>query len=89
MNDKVEIDPGGMELNLWLDKIGRERTTGYRWQELKMIEPCNILGRLYITTEEIKRFWTRARAGEFAKVPAGICGKPGPKPKDQNPDDGK
>jgi hypothetical protein len=83
MSENSEVDAGGMELNLWLDRIGRDRTTGHRWHELNMIETCNILGRLYITTAEIKRFWERAKAGEFAKASSGICAKPGPKTQNQ------
>jgi hypothetical protein len=39
-----------------LSKVGRDRSTGYRWVSLGMIAPINIMGRLYITTEEIARF---------------------------------
>ena len=85
MCEKSEVDAGGMELNLWLDRIGRDRTTGHRWHELGLIQTCNILGRLYITTKEINRFWQRAETGEFAKESSGVCRKPGPKSKTPNP----
>jgi hypothetical protein len=78
MTENSEIEAGGMALDLWLLKIGRERTTGYRWVELGMLSPLNIMGRLYLTTAEIHRFWERATAGEFSKIPTGVC-KPGPK----------
>jgi hypothetical protein len=32
-----------------------------------MIEVVNVMGKLYVTQEEIDLFLTRARAGEFAK----------------------
>lgn len=70
-SDDIEI--GGMEFLKWLRKIGRERTTGYRWVAKGWIEPVNIGGHLFLTQEEIIRFWTRAKAGEFAKDPAGVC----------------
>jgi len=78
-------DAAGMEFNFWLSKVGRDRSTGYRWVSLGMVAPINIMGRLYITTEEIARFWSRARSGEFSKMPSGICAKPGPKAKKPNP----
>ena len=74
----VEADAGGMELDLWLNKIGRHHSTGYRWAELGMISTTNVMGRLYVTRQAINQFWTRADDGEFAKLPAGAC-KPGPK----------
>lgn len=68
-----DIQVGGIEFLAWLRKIGRERTTGYRWAAKKWIEPVNIGGHLFVTQDEINRFWSRARAGEFAKDPVGIC----------------
>jgi hypothetical protein len=71
-----------MSWETWLRGIGRDPSTGYRWIAIQMIDRAslvNIQGRLFITTEEIRRFWTRAKAGEFAKLPKGACSKPGPK----------
>ncbi len=70
MNDE---SAGGMEFLKWLRAIGRERATGYRWAALGWIVPVNVAGKLYLTTEEIARFWARAKAGEFAQVPRGVC----------------
>jgi hypothetical protein len=84
MSDESESTPGdagGMDFNLWLARIGRDRSTGGRWIELGMVKVENCQGRNFITTAEIARFWRRMLAGEFAKMPAGICAKPGPKPK--------
>lgn len=61
-----------MEYNLWLSKVGRDRSTGYRWVAKGMVTTINIQGRLYITSGEIARFWARAAAGEFSKVPMGF-----------------
>jgi hypothetical protein len=84
----MKVDGGGMTLNAWLDALGLERGTGVRWmaEGLLGVAPeqpggiVNINGRLYIPTQEQDRFWTRAAAGEFAKVAGGVC-KPGPKSK--------
>jgi hypothetical protein len=64
---------GGIEFLKWLRLIGRERATGYRWAEKKWIEPCNIAGKLYVTQADILQFWQRAKAGEFAQEPGGVC----------------
>lgn len=66
---------GGVEWGKWLRLIGRGRTTGYSWRkprpngEPARIKTCNIGGKNYIRSEEIKRFWDRAEAGEFSKEP--------------------
>ena len=71
-----EVMAGGMEFLKWLRILGRGRATGYRWVSRGWIEPTNIAGKLYVTVEEINRFWTRAKAGEFARGAGGICAAP-------------
>jgi len=51
----------------WLRELGKGRATGWRWRSRGIVETCNILGRIYISDEEIARFERRARAGEFAR----------------------
>jgi hypothetical protein len=51
----------------WLKELGKSRATGWRWRVNGLVETCNILGRHYISDEEIARFERRARAGEFAR----------------------
>ena len=63
----AEFEVSGITFDRWLESIGRSRVTGWRWVELGMIQPVNILGKNYITREEDERFWSHAKAGEFAK----------------------
>jgi predicted site-specific integrase-resolvase len=62
-----------MEFIYWLTRSGKSRTTGWKWRKEGRIRCVNIGGKLYITEEEIARFWKRATAGEFAKSMAGAC----------------
>lgn len=73
--DLIEQDAGGMEYCLWLGKVGLSESTGHRYRRDNKVATVNIEGREYIQTEEITRFWTRARAGEFAKKPRGAAAK--------------
>lgn len=59
--------PGGMTFDRWLESVGRSRETGWRWRQAGMVMPVNIQGQWYITSDEDRRFWERAKAGEFAK----------------------
>ena len=61
-------DAGGMEYNLWLRLIGRDPVSGYRWAKAGLVKTENVLGFPFITRAEIQRFWTRVRAGEFARA---------------------
>jgi hypothetical protein len=61
-------DAGGMEFGLWLRLIGRDRVSGYRWAKAGLVKTENVLGFPFITSDEIQRFWTRVRAGEFART---------------------
>jgi len=78
VNVKNDIDlqiVGGIEWGKWLEQVGRCRTTGFLWRkkgpngEPPRIKTLNIDGKNYLRAEEIKRFWDRAEAGEFAKTP--------------------
>ena len=76
MSDDTELQiAGGVEWGRWLDLVGRGRTTGYIWRqagpngEPARIKTCNIDGKNYVRAEEVKKFWDRAEAGEFAKTP--------------------
>ena len=70
MNADVLI--GGIDFDLWLDHIGRTRSTGLRWRNRGWVTTVNIDGHQFIAQEEIDRFWARAKAGEFAKEAGGI-----------------
>lgn len=58
---------GGIEFIYWLAKVGKSRPTGFRWRRKGMIVTVNVEGKLFVTDEEIVRFWQRAKNGEFAK----------------------
>ena len=77
MSDSIEIDldAGGMEYSLWCKKLGLSPATGKRWRGSGKVKTDNVEGREFITTREIKRYWTRAKAGEFAKPPRGAAAK--------------
>jgi alkylation response protein AidB-like acyl-CoA dehydrogenase len=64
---------GGMEFIFWLASIGKGRTVGWKWRKEGRVHCVNIDGKLYITEQEIDRFWKRAKAGEFAKPMSGVC----------------
>jgi hypothetical protein len=53
--------------------IGKGRTVGWRWRRQGRIRCENIDGKLYVTQEEIDRFWARVKAGEFAGAMSGVC----------------
>ena len=67
---------GGMQYILWLEKIGKSRTTGWRWRQIGRVECFLVDNEWFISAEEITRFWQRAEAGEFAGKFAGVCGGP-------------
>lgn len=52
---------------VWLETLGKTRTTGWRWRKCGLIEVVNIFGKLYVTRDEIARFEQRAMSGEFHK----------------------
>lgn len=70
--------PALVPYSRFLAEVGIDPSTGWRWRKQGMIETTNIYGRLYIAPEEISRFNSRAKAGEFAKehkVPKRIATK--------------
>ncbi len=58
---------GGMEFIFWLSKIGKSRTVGWRWRKRGWVQCYRIERTLFISDEEINRFWKRAASGEFDK----------------------
>jgi hypothetical protein len=56
-----------LAIEKWRSETGISATTLWRWRRLKMLTTIQILGRTYISREEIARFEQRAAAGEFAK----------------------
>jgi len=64
---KLTPDAGGMSYDHWLELIGREPVTGWRWAKAGVVQTENVFGRPFITSDEIKRFWVRVKAGEFAR----------------------
>ena len=56
---------GGMKYVYWLTSIGKSPSVGWKWRKLKWVTCYRIDRTLYISSEEIKRFWRRAASGEF------------------------
>ena len=52
----------------FLARVGKSETTGWRWRRDGIVRTINICGKLYIAEDEISRFETRAKNGEFTKV---------------------
>ena len=75
VHNSADADAGGMAFELWLKLIGRDQVTGWRWAKAGIVTTSNVLGRSFITADEIKRFWTRVKAGEFAIEPKGAAAK--------------
>jgi len=62
---------GLISLWAWCDRIGINRSTAWRWREEGVIKASvTIYGRLYLTTDDVQDFETRARQGEFQDKPA-------------------
>lgn len=53
----------------WLQAVGIDPITGWRWRQRGWVETQNIAGRLYVTDAAIAKFQQRVAAGEFAKEP--------------------
>jgi predicted site-specific integrase-resolvase len=68
-------------LRKWVRELGISDTTAWRWTRAGLIHPINVAGKLYLSAEDIHAFASRAKAGEFARPPAG-CARKSP----QNPD---
>jgi hypothetical protein len=60
-------DAGGMDYGMWLQLVGRDPVTGWRWAKAGVVQTENVFGRPFITSDEIKRFWARVKLGEFAR----------------------
>jgi hypothetical protein len=54
--------------DVFLERLNKTRTTGWRWRRDGVIQTVNVFGKLYITREEIARFEVRAISGEFHKA---------------------
>lgn len=52
---------------MWLQLVGRDPVTGWRWAKAGVVQTENVFGRPFITSDEIKRFWARVKLGEFAR----------------------
>lgn len=70
INVKSTEEPAVIEsLDQFLQRIGRTRTTGWRWRRRGWLKTVTIAGRPYITAEAVREFLSRAEAKEFVKVP--------------------
>ena len=80
--EKIKV-AGGIEYIYWLALLGKSRSTGWRWRRAKpngkgpRVRCCRIDNTLYISYQEIRRFWRRAEAGEFEGAPGGVCAAKG------------
>jgi hypothetical protein len=52
----------------FLGEVGVTPPTGWRWRKAGWITTLNIAGRVYISREEINRFYQRVEAGEFSRT---------------------
>ncbi len=70
LNENFEKAPRGwIALNIWLDRLGRSETTGYRWRKRGWLNTTIIAGKHYLSPEKLAEFERRAAAGEFAAIP--------------------
>jgi hypothetical protein len=76
-NSSAQLDkstaPTFQRFDAWLRSIPASTTTGWRWRKENMIRTVNIAGRVYVSSDAITEFLTRAERGEFAqehKTPA-------------------
>jgi hypothetical protein len=54
---------------------GISSTSSWRWTKAGWLHPIRIANKLYLTREDLAQFYARAKAGEFAKAPSGVCAK--------------
>ena len=52
----------------FLQEMDKSSTTGHRWRKAGMITVINVMGKLYVTQQEIELFHKRAAAGEFSRI---------------------
>jgi hypothetical protein len=70
LNIKATEEPAIIEsLDQFLQRIGRTRTTGWRWRQRGWLRTVTIAGRPYITAAAVREFLARAESQEFAKTP--------------------
>lgn len=68
MNEITVNSKNGLKAwSKWLQSVGIDPVTGWRWRRRGWIMPLNIAGRLYVTDDAVAVFEQRAAAGEFAK----------------------
>ena len=79
-NEIVKTAPGRISpcavlvaLRKWVRELGISDTTAWRWTKAGLIHPINVSGKLYLSAEDVQQFAARAKAGEFAKKPAGCA----------------
>ena len=59
--------PARIRFDLWLKQLGRTRATGQNWRRaLPWLDVVDIFGKLYISTESVRRFEEMAARGELA-----------------------
>lgn len=56
-------------LRKWQAELGISRTTAYRLRRRGWLHVVIIAGKPYVSGEELDRFLSRAKAGEFAHAP--------------------
>ena len=52
----------------WLASLGRSKVSGWRYRKKQMVTTVNLMGRVFVSRQEIARFEQRAMAGEFARA---------------------
>jgi hypothetical protein len=61
--------PTRIPYEAFLKQYGRTRATGHRWRRLlPWLDVKDILGRLYISIESVRRFEEMAARGELAGI---------------------
>jgi hypothetical protein len=73
ITEQQDDGPGMIALSVWLARMGRSDTTGWRWARNGWIHPINISGKNYINQDDRVQFEARAARGEFAKKPSGAA----------------
>ena len=64
-----------LSLRKWRESIGISDTTCWRWEKAGWISPIRIANKKYLTKEDLEQFYARAKAGEFAVEPSGVCAR--------------
>ena len=82
--NQLDNETGMIALSVWLARMGRSDTTGWRWAKNGWIHPINISGKNYIDRQDRTQFEERAARGEFAKAPRGAAKTKGKSAAHQN-----